>query len=345
VPNAIVKRDATGNIVANVINGAQVNATQLSAANSVFGNLFTSPIVGENNSTGAVQANGVVGITHSTTNAGVFGRSNDGGIGVMGQTLFDSGQGVWGESFGAGFSVNGFAPDGVVGITHSSVGNGVEAQNDSGGNALLASATSGNAVLALSTSGTAVFASTNTGTAGEFFGDVDIEGTLSKSAGSFKIDHPLDPANKYLYHSFVESPDMMNIYNGNVTTDAQGDAVVNLPDWFEALNRDFRYQLTVIGQFAQAIVANKVSDHHFTIKTDKPNVEVSWQVTGIRHDAFAEAHRIPVEQAKPDKERGYYLHPELFGAPAEKSIAAVRHPAVLNGAKRITTKPAIAFKQ
>jgi hypothetical protein len=262
----------------------------------------------------------------------------------MGQTSDDSGQGVWGESFGAGVSVNGFAPDGVVGISHSNIGNGVEAKNISGGTALLANTNTGSAVLALSTSGTAVFGATNTGTAGEFFGNVDVEGTLSKSAGSFKIDHPLDPANKYLYHSFVESPDMMNIYNGNVTTDAQGDAVVNLPDWFEALNRDFRYQLTVMGQFAQAIIASKMSGHHFTIKTDKPNVEVSWQVTGIRHDAFADAHRIPVEQAKPDKERGSYLHPELFGAPAEKSVAAVRHPSVLNEGKKVVDKPAIALR-
>ena len=59
---------------------------------------------------------------------------------------------------------------------------------------------------------------------GEFIGDVDVTGTLTKSAGSFKIDHPLDPENKYLSHSFVESPDMMNIYNGNVVLDATGEA-------------------------------------------------------------------------------------------------------------------------
>src|ERR1035437_3569359 len=91
-------------------------------------------------------------------------------------------------------------------------------------------------------------------------GNVSINGSLSKGGGSFKIDHPLDPANKDLYHSFVESPDMMNIYNGSATTDSQGTAFVTLPDWFETLNRDFRYQLTVIGQFAQAIVGSKVAD-------------------------------------------------------------------------------------
>jgi len=120
----------------------------------------------------------------------------------------------------------------------------------------------------------------------------------------------------------------MNIYNGNVITDAQGNAVVRLPDWFETLNRDFRYQLTVIGQFAQAIVAGEIANRQFSIKTDKPSVKVSWQVTGIRQDAWANAHRIPVEELKPEKERGLYLHPELFGAPAEKSITAHRHPDV-----------------
>ena len=151
-------------------------------------------------------------------------------------------------------------------------------------------------------------------------GNVAISGTLSKGAGTFKIDHPLDPANKYLYHSFVESPDMMNVYNGNIITNQHGIATVILPDYFEALNRDFRYQLTVIGQFAQAIVAKEISRHSFTIKTSKPGVKVSWQVTGIRHDAYAEAHRIQVEEEKPPQEQGHYLHPELFGAPPEQAV-------------------------
>ncbi len=153
-----------------------------------------------------------------------------------------------------------------------------------------------------------------------FTGNVTITGNLSKGSGSFKIDHPLDPANKYLYHSFVESPDMMDIYNGNVVTDKRGFSTVELPDWFEELNRDFRYQLTVIGQFAQAIVVKEVSGNHFVIRTNKPQVRVSWQVTGIRQDAFANAHRIPVEEIKPPQEQGHYLHPELFGAGIEKSV-------------------------
>jgi hypothetical protein len=203
----------------------------------------------------------------------------------------------------------------VVG-TSSSSGPGVAAYNTSTGDALFADNQTKGAYAAF------------------FLGNVDVDGNLSKAGGSFKIDDPLDPANKYLYHSFVESPDMMNIYNGNVTTDGNGNAIVELPDWFEALNRDFRYQLTVIGQFAQAIVSSEVSNQRFTIKTDKPNVKVSWQVTGIRQDAWANAHRIPVEVEKAADERGFYMHPELFGAPVEKGIAAHRHPGMLNPPKR-----------
>jgi hypothetical protein len=147
------------------------------------------------------------------------------------------------------------------------------------------------------------------------FGNLTISGNLAKASGSFKIDHPLDPANKYLYHSFIESPDMMNVYNGNVVTDEDGFATVALPDYFEALNRDFRYQLTVIGQFAQAIVGQEIQNNRFLIQTDKGEVKVSWQVTGIRHDAYADAHRIQVEENKPPQEQGHYLHPELFGHP------------------------------
>ncbi len=149
--------------------------------------------------------------------------------------------------------------------------------------------------------------------AGYFSGDVHVNGALSKSGGSFKIDHPQDPANKYLIHSFVESPDMMNVYNGNVVTDAEGLAIVKLPSYFEAENLDFKYQLTVIGQFAQAIIKEEVSGNRFTIQTDKPNVKVSWQVTGVRDDAWANAHRIVPEVEKKGVEKGKYLHPELFG--------------------------------
>ena len=157
--------------------------------------------------------------------------------------------------------------------------------------------------------------------AGYFDGDVGVTGTLSKGAGSFKIDHPLDPENKYLYHSFVESPDMMNVYNGNVILDADGSAVVELPDYFEALNSDFRYQLTAIGAPGPNLyVQSEINDGRFTVAGGSAGAKVSWQVTGVRQDAFAKANRIPVEEVKPVAERGFYLHPEAIGEPLSKRI-------------------------
>ncbi len=143
------------------------------------------------------------------------------------------------------------------------------------------------------------------GRAGMFIGDVnivgdlDVSGVLSKGGGSFVIDHPLDPQNRYLYHSFVESPDMMNIYNGNVVLDEAGEAEVQLPNYFEALNIDFRYQLTAVGGPGPNLyVAQKISENRFRIAGGVPGLEVSWQVTGIRNDTWARENRIQVEVDK-----------------------------------------------
>jgi hypothetical protein len=141
---------------------------------------------------------------------------------------------------------------------------------------------------------------------GSFFnGRVHVNGTLTKSAGSFRIDHPLDPEHKYLSHSFVESPDMKNVYDGTVTLDANGRATVDLPEYFEALNRDFRYQLTAIGAPGPNLyVAEGVRQNRFKIAGGRPYATVSWMVTGIRQDTYANEHRIKVEEEKiqPDRE-------------------------------------------
>jgi hypothetical protein len=135
---------------------------------------------------------------------------------------------------------------------------------------------------------------------------------LTKGSGSFKIDHPLDPENKYLYHSLVESPDMKNIYDGVAVLDEYGEAWVELPEWFEGLNRDFRYQLTCIGGFAQVYIAEEIYLNRFKIGGGIPGMKVSWQVTGIRQDPYANTFRVPVEEAKPENERGRFLYPEVY---------------------------------
>jgi hypothetical protein len=173
------------------------------------------------------------------------------------------------------------------------------------------------------------------GPAGRFLGNVEVAGSLSKSGGGFKIDHPLDPGGKYLSHSFVESSDMKNIYDGIARLDRKGEAVVKVAAWCEALNEDFRYQLTAIGAAAPGLyVAQEVRRGRFKIAGGKPGMKVSWQLTGIRKDAWANAHRIPVEERKSRKERGHYLHPELLRKPIERSIDWARHPELTKARKK-----------
>ena len=289
-------------------------------------NATTASVTGFNYSTGW----GVYG--RSSGGDAVVGLSSGGGSGVYGQC--NTCYGVYGVSVSlVGVTGTSTTSNGVLGSSTS--GDGVAGLSGNwgvygkGGNASGAwgvLGTMNEGVAGISGKGA-------TGAAGYFDGYVTITGTISKGGGSFKIDHPLDPEHKYLYHSFVESPDMKNIYDGVVTTDADGRAVVQLPEWFGALNRDFRYQLTVIGRFAQAIVEQEIENNRFAIRTNLAQVKVSWQVTGIRKDPFANANRIPVEEVKPAAEQGSYLHPAAWGQPEEKSVTWARDPEMMRRMK------------
>jgi hypothetical protein len=117
-------------------------------------------------------------------------------------------------------------------------------------------------------------------------GNTNIYGSLNTTGTkNFQINYLLDTT-KYLVHASIESNEVLNKYSGNITTDQNGDATVNLPDYFESINTDFRYQLTVIGSFAQAIIAEEIENNRFLIKTDKPKVKVSWEVTAKRNDKY-----------------------------------------------------------
>jgi hypothetical protein len=120
---------------------------------------------------------------------------------------------------------------------------------------------------------------------------------------------------------------MKTIYDGIVVLDDQGQAVVELPDWFESLNTGFRYQLTPIGAPSLNLhIAEEISDNRFKIAGGQAGLKVCWQVTGIRHDAFVRERPLVVEMEKPTKEKGYFLHPEYHNQPKERGIAWARDP-------------------
>ncbi|GIV26122.1 MAG: hypothetical protein KatS3mg026_1814 [Bacteroidia bacterium] len=160
----------------------------------------------------------------------------------------------------------------------------------------------------------------NTGNAGTDYA-VYAQGRFAASgAKAFLIDHPLDPENKYLSHFCTEGPEPYNLYRGVVTTDAQGRAVVELPAYFEAINRDYTYHLTPIGTFAQAVVVEEIHNNRFVIQTDKPNVKVSWMVLAVRDDIYARHFASPAEVEKPPHQKGKYLIPALYGKGPEYAI-------------------------
>jgi hypothetical protein len=256
----------------------------------------------EGNASGS-NAAGVFGV--NTSGPGLWGRGTSGGSGVYGQS---SGYAVYGDSSG-GFGVYGTSTNGgVVGMAYVGVQGNANGTTDSQG----VRGDNGG--------------SNTVGYAGLFngrvsvFGNLNVYGTLAKSAGAFRIDHPLDPANKYLSHSFVESPDMKNIYDGVATLGADGTAIVTLPSYFEALNMDFRYQLTCIGGYAPVYVAQEIAANQFSIAGGRPGLKVSWQVTGTRHDPYAEQNRIIVEEDKAANERGRYVYPSAYGQAAENRL-------------------------
>ena len=150
--------------------------------------------------------------------------------------------------------------------------------------------------------------------AGYFDGDARVTGTFFNPGPMLEMDHPSDPENRYLRHALVASSEMKTIYDGTVVLDASGQSVVELPDWFEALNTDFRYQLTAIGEPGPNLfIAEEVAGNRFRIAGGDAGMKVSWMLTGVRQDAYAEANRIAVEEEKPASERGKYVHPEAHG--------------------------------
>jgi hypothetical protein len=278
-------------------------------------------------------ASGVYGRSYSPNGLGVIGYSTPlsgtSGYGVNGLADGSGGYGVWGvSSASAGYGgyfenttgssatagVQGYAYYGVMGESPYTNGVGVTGT---------ASGTSGvNYGVTGQTSSSSGYAAWFWGRS-ENTGDFHVGGTLSKTFGTFKIDHPLDPENKFLLHSFVESSEVLNLYTGTVQLDGKGEAWITMPAWFDALNKEFRYQLTAIKAPGPNLhISEEMHRNRFKVAGGQPGSKVSWQVTGIRHDPYVEMHPMLVEQAKTSSERGKYIFPQGYGQPESKSLNA-----------------------
>ena len=296
---------------------------------------FATGVFGNGSAEGD-SAFGVYGVASSAaTNIGVYGtvNGNTGGkIGVMGEAaggfnitgvrgiVYSGGgtpYGVFGQATNGldGYGVRGFADQnqnsgrGVDGVAFGNIGSGFGVYGRANSN----TGTGYGVYGAAGTNGVEDWA-------GYFSGDVMVTGQVFMPSLITVIDHPLDPENRTLQFAGISSPQMSNALFGNATTDANGEAVIELPDYFTAVSTEYKYQLTVVGQFAQAIIGEEIRGTAFTIKTDKPNVKVSWQVVGLRNDAFARTKQLQVEKAKLPEDVGKYLHPEAYGYGPERGV-------------------------
>src|SRR5208283_3807723 len=268
----------------------------------------------EGSTTGVVY--GVTGATMSTTDgaAGVSGfqgatsgqvfgvlgsTSSTRGVGVNGNATAQTGQavGVFGGSDSSdGIGVEGASPNSMAVVGVNQICNGGTCTLTAGTAGLFTTGAGGTILEGLG-GGNTVF-TVDSGGNGFYAGNLNVNGKLTKGGGSFKIDHPVDPENKYLSHSFVESPDMMNIYNGTARLNARGEVWVTMPDYFDALNRDFQYVLTALGR-------------------PQPYLYIAMKMKG---------NRFKIAGGKPDAERGTYLYPELYGASGDQNTSAqLRH--------------------
>ncbi|MBX7133224.1 MAG: hypothetical protein K1X67_11155 [Fimbriimonadaceae bacterium] len=270
---------------------------------------------------------GVFGSTSNPTGDGVFGwntGSTGNAVGVTGESWSTTGRGVYGVA-----SASSGGNYGVYGKTQSTSGTGVfgEATDATGSNA-------GGYFKSISSSGVGVYGvATANGTNIGVWGitnaasgwGVYSDGRLGATVKLFCIDDPRDPLNKYLQHYCSEGPEPLNVYTGNVKTDSNGEAWVDLPDYFESINKDFRYTLTVIDDtdsatFALAKVARKIRDGRFKIRTSEPRIEVTWRVEGVRNDPWMQKYGAPVSVEKLGSARGKYQRPELYDAPPEMGM-------------------------
>ncbi len=267
---------------------------------------------------GAPSSGVIEGLNTATTGAtyGVYGTtaSTVGGSGLCGEATATSGfaYGVYGSSdattgrgvYGEATATSGQAY-GVFGRSNSTTGRAVYG---------LAGATTG------VNYGVYGYTLSPSGYGGYFTGDVHVTGSLSKGGGSFLIDHPLDPENRLLRHNFVESPENLLIYRGTVRLGAQGEAVVELPDYFPSLAAEGGASVQLTPLRTPFLTAYEwLPDHTGFMVRGESEGEVSWTVLADRDDPVMRQLARPVEEDKaPDNKycnRGELLYPTAYGYP------------------------------
>ncbi|BDS15576.1 hypothetical protein [Aureispira anguillae] len=301
------------------ITTASANATALRVENNNTGVGLISSTNNASNTFSAIQAN-----TNSNSNtvAGIIGNTTGTAWGVAGQAAANSNAeaAVYGSNLRTvgGHGVLGVGFNGTVGQTGQSTGFGVYGENFDNvaplGNGVGVGGKGFYGVL-----GEDRYLGAQNGAYGVYS-----NGTLGATGTkTFRIDHPKDPENKYLRHFSIESSEVLNVYRGTTTFDANGNATVELPDYFNSINKNVSYQLTPVGAYMPLYIKEKVNENNqFVVSGGIAGKEVSWAVYAERNDLYMQQNpqQRAVEIEKRPHEKGHYLIPSLYGEGQDKAI-------------------------
>ena len=245
----------------------------------------------------------------STLTSAIIGNSSGGAYGVSGQIeqTATAAAGVYGSNLRTtgGYGTHGIGHSGAVGQTNYQLGFGVYGSNADAIGPL------GNAVGTYGLGYIGVWGDQSDPNGYSIYANGDFGAAGTKA---FAIDHPLDPEHKYLKHYSIESNEVLNMYRGTVSFDSNGEVEVTMPDYFDAINANFSYQLTPIGGFAQLFIKEKLSNGKFVIAGGQAGMEVSWTVYAERNDPYMQQHpeSKQVEVEKEEWNQGKYLQPDLY---------------------------------
>ena len=157
---------------------------------------------------------------------------------------------------------------------------------------------------------------------GSFYGVFSNGDQGATGTKTFLIDHPSDPANKFLRHYSIESDEILNMYRGTETFNAEGKAIVQLPDYYDVVNTNPSYQLTPIGAAMNLYIEREIEQGVFVIAGGVANKKVSWIITAERNDPYIKQNphlKEPVFN-KEGERSGKYLTPELYDQPKSKGL-------------------------
>lgn len=253
----------------------------------------------------------------SILTSAIVGSSTGGASGISGQveSTATAAQGVYGNNLRTtgGYGAYAIGHTGTVGETNYQLGFGTYGRNYDAIGPL------GNSVGAYGLGYVGVWGDQSDPLGYSVYANGDFGAAGTKA---FAIDHPLDPEHKYLKHYSIESNEVLNMYRGTIAFDSNGEAIVSMPDYFDAVNANFSYQLTPIGGYAPLFIKEKLNDGKFVIAGGASGMEVSWTVYAERNDPYLQQHpeSKQVEVNKEEWNQGKYLQPDLYGQPDSKKI-------------------------